>query len=116
MINMLAVGDVTVNADATSFCSDAEAIFKLIGVVINILKIAIPIIIVLLAILDLGKAVMAGEEKQIKEAQKMLLKRIIYGVAIFFVVTILQVVFNLIGQSDYTSSRCWECATNPSKC
>ena len=113
MINML---DVVVDTDASHFCEDAKQIFKLIGVVINILKIAIPIIIVLLAILDLGKAVMAGEEKQIKEAQKMLLKRIIYGVAIFFVVTILQVVFNLIGQSDYTSSRCWECATNPSKC
>ena len=73
---------------AATFCEDTVAIWKLIGLVINILKIAIPIIIVLMAMIDLGKAVMAGEDKEIKAAQKMLIKRLIYGVVIFFVVTL----------------------------
>ncbi len=97
------------------FCEDTAKIWKLVGDVINIFKIVIPIIIVLLAILDLGKAVMAGEEKEIKEAQKMLIKRIIYGVIIFFVVTIVQAVFGLIGE-NVQGSECWKCATNPSQC
>ena len=66
------------------FCQDSAEIWKLIGQVINIFKIVIPIIIVLLAMVDLGKAVMAGEEKEIKTAQKMLIKRLVYGVVIFF--------------------------------
>ena len=94
------------------FCSDSANIWQVVGNVINIFKIVIPIIIVLLAMLDLGKAVMAGEEKEIKEAQKMLIKRLIYGVVIFFVVTLVQVVFNLIGQNT-SNNLCWQCATRP---
>jgi len=104
-----------------SFCENTAGIWYLVGTVINIFKIVIPIIIVLLAILDLGKAVMAGEEKEIKEAQKMLIKRIIYGVVIFFVVTLVQGVFSLVSSqfaNDDKSQVCWICATNPkdSKC
>lgn len=103
--------------DVANFCKETQKIWILIGDVINIFKIVIPIIIVLLAILDLGKAVMAGEEKEIKEAQKMLIKRIIYGVVIFFVVTLVQGVFSLVADSsDSMDSQCWVCATDPGSC
>lgn len=105
------------------FCTDAAPIMQIVGKVINIIKIVIPIIIVILAMFDLGKAVIAGEEKEIKEAQKMLVKRLLYGVIIFFVVTIVQIVFNLIGAGfkgetdednpDNDSHKCWACATRP---
>lgn len=103
--------------EAYQFCTTTTIIWKLIGNAINILKIVIPIIIVLLAILDLGKAVMAGEEKEIKEAQKMLIKRIIYGVVIFFVTTLVMAVFGLIGESEnIKGSQCWKCVAHPNTC
>lgn len=104
------------------FCADSKQIWKFVGLIINILKIAIPIIIVLFATLDLGKAVIAGKDDEIKAAQKMLIKRLIYGVLIFFVVTIVQVVIGLVtvntdtSEGGATSNVCWQCATNPSKC
>ncbi len=99
------------------FCEETQAIWRMVGTVVNIMKIAIPIIIVLFAIIDLGKAVMAGEEKEIKEAQKMLIKRIIYGVVIFFVVTIVQAVFGLVSDNwAGESSKCWDCVTDPGSC
>lgn len=101
--------------DVEEFCATTAPIWKLIGNVINIMKIVIPIIIVLLAIIDLGKAVMAGDDKEIKEAQKMLIKRLIYGVVIFFVITIVQAVFGLVGE-NVASSQCWTCATKPASC
>lgn len=97
------------------FCSGSVLrIFNVIAKVIFILKIAIPIIIVLLAMLDLGKAVMAGEEKAIKEAQGMLIKRLIYGVVIFFVVTVVQVVFGLVNNNvkEGEGAKCWSCAVS----
>ena len=100
----------------TTFCQDSANIWKLIGQLINIIKIVIPIIIVILAMLDLGKAVMAGDDKEIQAAQKMLIKRLVYGVIIFFVVTIVQVVFNLIGVNlteGEDASICWSCVTRP---
>src|SRR5574344_376996 len=98
-----------------TFCQSSAEIWLLVVNLVNIIKIVIPIIIVILAMLDLGKAVMAGEEKEIKEAQKMLIKRLIYGVIIFFVVTLVQVVFNLVGQNlgSDDSKICWTCATRP---
>lgn len=100
--------------DAGHFCSDTRTLWQLIGVVVTIIKIVIPIIIIVLGMMDLGKAVMAGDEKEIKSAQQLLIKRLIYGVIIFFVVTIVQAVFGLIGQSYDKGSDaaiCWQCAT-----
>lgn len=83
--------------------------------IIPLIQIGIPIILIILGMLDLGKAVVASKEDEIKSAQKMLIKRCIYAVAIFFVVLIVQVVFGLLsstGDSDISStstswSDCW---------
>ena len=92
-----------------------EKIPQIVSLLINLIKVGVPVLLIIFGMLDLGKAVMAGEEKEIKEAQKMLIKRLIYGVVIFFVVTIVQVVFNLIGRSVVEDdAACWACATSPS--
>ena len=99
------------------FCSDSKPIWQFIGNIINILQIAIPVIIVLLGTIDLGKAVMAGDDKKIKEAQKMLIMRLIYGVAIFFIVVIVQIIFGLVAdQGASTSSTCFACVASPGNC
>lgn len=98
-----------------TFCANTAGIWRVVGFVIYIIRIAIPIIIVLLGTLDLGKAVIAGEDKKIKEAQKTFILRIVYGVAIFFVFPIVEVIFGLLNfDVDSSYQRvCWECATHP---
>ena len=98
-----------------TFCAQTAGIWKVIGFVIYIIRIAIPIIIILLGTLDLGKAVIAGEDKKIKEAQKSFLTRLVYGIAIFFVFNIVDVIFGLLGfDVDNGAPRvCWVCATKP---
>lgn len=98
-----------------TFCAETAGIWKVIGFIIYIIRIAIPIIIVLLGTLDLGKAVIAGEDKKIKEAQKSFLMRLIYGIAIFFVFNIVYVIFGLLGLDldDGAPRVCWICATKP---
>ena len=86
-----------------------------------IIQIGIPIILVVLGTLDLGKAVIAGKEDEMKNAQKMLIRRCIYAVMVFFVVTIVSLVFGLFGRSGNENliksgaetpswSNCWEAA------
>ena len=65
-----------------------------------IIQIGIPIILVVLGTLDLGKAVIAGKEDEMKNAQKMLIRRCVYAVLVFFVVTIVTLVFSLFGNSN----------------
>ena len=100
--------------DAGSFCEKTKEIWQLIGTVVKILQIAIPIIIVLLGTIDLGKAVMAGKEDEIKSAEKMFLKRLIYGIAVFFVVMLVRAVFGVLGGRDTTTSACFEYVANGS--
>ena len=110
------------------FCAETKNVWILIGKVIRIILIVIPIIIVLMGTFDLGKAVMAGEDKEIKEAQKMFIKRLIYGVIIFFIPYLVSAVYGLFdGLSDNPnqnqgnkvtkdSNICWQCAINNGKC
>lgn len=68
--------------------------------VFPIIQIGIPIILIILGTVDLGKAVISSDDKEVKAAQGRLIKRILYAVVIFFVVTIVTVVFNLLGNAD----------------
>lgn len=98
-----------------SFCEQTANIWKVFGDVLNIIRIVIPIIIILLGMLDLGKIVISGDSKAMKESQKMFIKRLIYGIAIFFVGTIVKLAFSLVGDNitDGDSKTCWVCVARP---
>ena len=105
------------------FCVETKNIWILIGKVIRIVLIVIPIIIVLLGTFDLGKAVMAGEDKEIKEAQKMFIKRLVYGVIIFFIPYLVAGIYSLFdgmstkgGDTNEGTNLCWKCAINGGNC
>ena len=105
------------------FCADTKNIWILIGKIVRIVLIVIPIIIVLLGTFDLGKAVMAGEDKEIKEAQKMFIKRLVYGVIIFFIPYLVAGVYSLFdgmstegGDTNEGTNLCWKCAIKGGKC
>ena len=72
---------------------------------VSILKLAIPIILIIFGILDLAKAVMANDDKEMKEAQKKLIHRIVYAVVIFFVVALVQFVFSQLAKADNGSGN-----------
>lgn len=101
----------------STICTDLAPIIKLIKHgLIPILQIGIPIILIVFGMLDLGKAVIASKEDEIKNAQKMLIKRAIYSIAVFLIVTIVTLVFNIFvvsgvdndisGTQDWRS--CWD--------
>ena len=82
--------------------------------VFPILQIGVPIILIVLGTLDLAKAVIASEEKQVKEAQSKLIKRCIYAAAVFFVTTLVTLLMNIVAkgadksENNTTSwATCW---------
>ena len=82
-----------------------------------ILQIGIPIILIVLGTFDLGKAVISSDDKAVKEAQSKLIKRCIYAIAVFFIVTLLSVLFSIVGGiagNDAPGLQDWsECWNNP---
>ena len=57
--------------------------------------------------IDLGKAVMSNDDKEIKGATGKLIKRAIAAVAVFFVVTIVSVVMGWLGKTDVGGQNGW---------
>ena len=79
-----------------------------------ILQIGIPIILIVLGTLDLAKAVISSDDKAVKEAQSKLIKRCIYAILVFFIVTLINLVFTMVGNIAGDSapgltdwSQCW---------
>ena len=79
-----------------------------------IIQIGIPIILIIMGSIDLGKAVLSSDDKEIKNATSRLVKRAIAAVAVFFVVMLVTVIMNMVadnnkgGQSGAKSwADCW---------
>ena len=64
--------------------------------VVPLIQAVIIVALIVLLILDLGKAVMAGKEDEIKSAQKLAIKRVVYAVIVFLVPWIVNVAFSLL--------------------
>lgn len=100
---------------ATDACGGLLPVVKLIRKgLFPIIQIGIPIILIVMGSIDLGKAVLSSDDKEIKSAQGRLLKRCIAAVAVFFVVTIVTLLMNLFTSSDTGIEgttgwqKCWE--------
>ena len=109
MLNIL--DTVVVNIDSN--CYGFDSIVRVIKEgVFPILQIAIPIILIVLCTFDLGKAVISSDDKAVKEAQSKLIKRCIYAILVFFIVTLLNLLFSMVGQITGSEaltqwSNCW---------
>ena len=112
MSNLLLMG-----FDPGSFCSQASDILQFAGWILTVFKVAIPLLIIALGMFDLGKAVVASKDDEIKNATKRLLYRALAGVAIFFVPSIVLWLFGAInGYNDMHPEDfqiCQDCVLTP---
>lgn len=84
-------------------------IINLVSTIITIFKFGIPVLLIIFGMLDLGKAVIASKEDEIKKGQQLFIKRIITAVIVFFVVVIVQLVVNLASSDDTEADNLWTC-------
>ena len=104
----------------TDLCNNAGGILKIVGYVILVLKIAIPIILLLTGAIAFGSAVIASDEKEMQKATKKLINKAIAAIVIFFLPTLINMVFSLIEEYNEdikaNYSNCWTCVLKPSDC
>ena len=94
---------------STNPCENASILATILFIknIIKIISYIIPAILILLLTVDFAKAVIVGDEKQMKEAQGLAIKRIIYAVIIFLIPIIVNAVFNLIGERGVKGFDCY---------
>ena len=103
--------EVVINVESN--CYGFDFIIRVIKEgIFPILQIAIPIILLVLCTFDLGKAVINSDDKENKKIIKRLIRRLVYAILIFFFITIINLIFTMIG--DITEnvdlmrwSQCW---------
>lgn len=92
-------------------CTYLNPIISIIKTVLSIVQWAIPIVLIVIGTFDMMKAVVASKEDEIKAAQKLLIKRVVYAVVIFLIPTIVYFVFNIVSNTDGISGtgNFWDC-------
>lgn len=87
---------------------------------VTFLKIATPIVLILISVFQMVKAITSNKEDDMKKAQASLIKRIIAGALVFFVVTIFQFVMLKLADNDNEKAdikSCLSCLLNgPDDC
>lgn len=101
-----------------------QPLWSIVGTIINAIMIGVPILLIIFGMVDLGKAVIASKEDEVKKATKLLGKRFLYAVGVFAVVWFVTFVFDTVGdmvkdEDDYSYvdnakendswRRCWKC-------
>lgn len=103
---------------APTVCTDLSQIWQILGWVLFVFKIVIPILIIVFGMIDLGKAVVASKDDEIKKAIKSLAMRAVAGIVIFFIPTLVGVIFTLVAEFNEEPIKseygvCKSCITNP---
>lgn len=81
---------------------------RLVTLAVNMIKIGVPILLIIFGMMDLGKAVMAQKEDEIKKGQQTFIKRLIAAVIVFLVAFIVQLVIGLIAPKNENNNM-WNC-------
>ena len=116
---MLFLDPVVPGETANGFCHETVVLWQFLGIVLLVLKIVIPLILIILGMVDLGKAVIASKDDAVSKSAKQLLMRLIAAIVIFFIPTIISAVFGLIGsfneevRDDY--EICRTCIEHPNR-
>lgn len=108
-------------------CGGLGQIVNLVKDILGVALVIIGVALVVLLVIDIAKAIIASEEKEVKGYQKAAIRRVIYFVVIFFIVILVNAIMKLVSGStneDTTSwFKCWsdpidkcEDANNDNKC
>ena len=102
--------------EGNAACKGLGPLVALLKSLLQLIQIGVPIILIIMGSVDLGKAVLSSDDKEIKGAVGKLIKRAIAAVAVFFVTTLVTVVMNMFatGSKAKADSEYWgNCWGNP---
>lgn len=103
-------------------CSESDILktFRFYGFLLMIAKVAVPLIIIVMGTFDLFKSVVDKDEKSLSKQVRMLLMRVVAGIFIFFLPTIVYAIFDISTDlnivSDAKYKACVDCLLKPTGC
>lgn len=108
---MIQILDSVVNVE--SACYGFDFLIRIIkDGIFPIVQVVIPIILIVLCTFDLGRAVIGSDDKENKKLFKRILRRLVFAILIFFIVTVINLIFTMVGNITENEalirwSQCW---------
>ena len=78
---------------------------RFVGRVINIIKVVTPIVLIIMGMVDMARATTANSEKDMDASRKRFMKRIVYAVMVFFVISLVQLLFSILQTSVFKNEN-----------
>lgn len=106
---------------AGSVCNTLAPFLIIVGYVVTIFKIAIPLLLIVFGMLDVGKAVVASKPDEVTKSLKAFAMRCIAAILIFFIPSIVGVLLDAVAATmektdksnpsagDATTATGWRC-------
>lgn len=92
-------------------CEDLRPVWTIFGYVIWGIKVVVPLLLIITGMITMAHAVMEKDEKAIKSAQNLLVKKVIAAVIVYLVIMITGVIVNLVANDSWKT--CANCAFHP---
>lgn len=70
-------------------------LIDMIQTIVNIMRIAVPILLIVYGIIDFGKATFSYDEGEMKKAQGRFIKRLIIGITFFLIPVVIQLLLRI---------------------
>ena len=101
-----------------NFCQEKGVLksLRFLGYLLLVVKIVIPILLIIFGTLDFSKALMSSDNDAMQKSTKSLVTRVIAGIIIFFIPTIVNFVFTLAKSDNSSFENCRTCIFKPSDC
>ena len=95
--NNIGAIDITDNSSFKS-CQDilGANVYKILQKFFKMIYVIVPFLVLVLGMLDLGKAVLSSKEDEMRQAKKRFTKRIAMGLLVFIVPTIINILFYVV--------------------
>ncbi len=90
---------------------------KILGIILTLVKVAVPILLVITGMGTFVKAITTGKDDDLKGAGVILVRKMIAGLVVFMLPTLLDYVFDsLVGYSDSGFTQCTNCILDTGHC
>ncbi len=107
-----------VDVDICSSDSNTLVVFRAIGYIIIFIKILVPVILIVLGSIEIGKAAIISDDTALNSAITNFAKKVLIGLIIFFIPTILDLLLGLVSGPSETAEKyetCTNCLLHPNQ-
>ncbi len=111
LMNILDTASSTSNTISTNFCGDGTStlfIFQTARLIIRVIQFVVPFALIIWGSLDFFKAVIAGDDKEMKAKRKPFVHRVVSALIILLLPSLVNVIMRNIAKNSYNRfAECW---------